>query len=204
MIDTLSYYKLLAYSFPGKRRCWLSLIFLPDHQVFQTYLSSLISPGQRSKPRLLEACKTLAILYDTCYQLNKKRKEEFVPLSDFYNEDLSLKMDFKKEYEHWRTLQESNRYLLVVTWLLLQPQNISIIHTMLKCWCIITERHKFDKWWKWKIIQFFFFSRSQSGQKLSLLDYPFLFDPTSKVMRNLVTWYLWHNTSVYTYMLYFF
>ena len=79
------------------------------------YLSSLISPGQCSKPRLLEACKTLAILYDTCYQLNKKRKEKFVPLSDFYNEDLSLKMDFKKEYEHWRTLQESNRYLLVVT-----------------------------------------------------------------------------------------
>ena len=152
VIDTLSYYKLLAYSFPGKCKCWLSLIFLPDHQVFQTYLSSLISPGQRSKPRLLEACKTLAILYDTCYQLNKKRKEEFVPLSDFYNEDLSLKMDFKKEYEHWRTLQESNRYLLVVTWLLLQPQNISIIHTMLKCWCIITERHKFDKWWKWKLI----------------------------------------------------
>ncbi|CAH3043669.1 unnamed protein product [Pocillopora meandrina] len=102
-------------------------------QVFQTYLSSLISPGQCSKPRLLEACKTLAILYDTCYQLNKKRKEEFVPLSDFYNEDLSLKMDFKKEYEHWRTLRESNRYL------------------------------------------------SQSGKKLSLLDYPFLFDPTSKV-----------------------
>lgn len=106
-------------------------------QVFQTYLSSLISPGQCSKPRLLEACKTLAILYDTCYQLNKKRKEEFVPLSDFYNEDLSLKMDFKKEYEHWRTLRESNR--------------------------------------------------SQSGHKLSLLDYPFLFDPTSKVVRNLVT-----------------
>ena len=71
------------------------------------YLGSLVSPGQCSKAHLLEACKALNILYDTCYRLNKRRKEEFVPLSEFYSEDLSLKMDFKKEYEYWRTLNHT-------------------------------------------------------------------------------------------------
>lgn len=75
------------------------------------YLSSLISPGQCSKAHLIEPCKVLAILYDTCRQLNERSKEEFVPLSEFYNEDLSLKIDFKKEYEMWGTLNESKRYV---------------------------------------------------------------------------------------------
>ena len=77
--------------------------------MFQTYLSGLVSPGQCSKPHLIEACSTLAIFYETCCQLNKRRKEEFIPLSEFYNEDLSLKMDFKKEYENWRTLNKNKR-----------------------------------------------------------------------------------------------
>ena len=74
------------------------------------YVSSLVSPGQCSKPHLLEACKTLAILYDTCCQLNERSKEEFAPLSEFYNEDLSLKIDFKKEYEIWGTSNDTTRY----------------------------------------------------------------------------------------------
>ena len=71
------------------------------------YLGSLVSPGQCSKAHLLEACKALSILYDTCCRLNRRRKEEFVPLSEFYSEDLSLKMDFKKEYEYWRMLHHT-------------------------------------------------------------------------------------------------
>jgi len=55
----------------------------------------------------------LAILYDTCRQLNERSKEEFVPLSEFYNEDLSLKIDFKKEYEMWGTLNQSKRYVYI-------------------------------------------------------------------------------------------
>lgn len=73
------------------------------------YMGSLVSFGQCSKPHLIEACKALAILYDTCCQLNKRQREEFVPLSEFYSEDLSLKMDFKKEYEYWGTLNHSKK-----------------------------------------------------------------------------------------------
>ena len=73
------------------------------------YLSTLVSPGQCSKPHVIEACRTVAILFDTCCHLSKREKEEFIPLSEFYNEDLSLKMDFKKEYENWRTLNETKR-----------------------------------------------------------------------------------------------
>ena len=73
------------------------------------YLKSLISSGQCSKPHLIEACKTLAVFYDTCHQLNERSKEEFAPLSEFYNEDLSLKIDFKKEYETWGTSDETKR-----------------------------------------------------------------------------------------------
>ena len=74
------------------------------------YLSSHVSPDQCSKPHLLEVCKTLAIFYDTCHHLNERSKEEFAPLSEFYNEDLSLKIDFKKEYEMWGTLNKTKRY----------------------------------------------------------------------------------------------
>ena len=70
----------------------------------------MISPGQRSMQHLLEACKSLAILYDACRQLNRRNREDFLSLSEFYNEDLSLKMDFKKEYEHWRNLNSTKRY----------------------------------------------------------------------------------------------
>ena len=70
----------------------------------------MVSPGQRSMQHLLEACKSLAILYDVCRQLNRRNREEFLSLSEFYNEDLSLKMDFKKEYEHWRNLNSTKRY----------------------------------------------------------------------------------------------
>lgn len=110
----------LGSVFPGMRLLLFMIIYFqdynyklfsdPDEQVLQTYMSSLVSPGQCSKPHLIEACKSLAILYDTCCQLNKRRKEEFIPLSEFYNEDLSLKMDFKKEYENWRALNETKRY----------------------------------------------------------------------------------------------
>ena len=81
-----------------------------NRQVFQMYLSSLVSPGQCSQPHLIEACKTLAMLYDACCQLNERSKEEFAPLSEFYNEDLSLKIDFKKEYEMWGTVNGTKRY----------------------------------------------------------------------------------------------
>lgn len=71
------------------------------------YLSSIISPGQCSEPHLLETCQTLALLHDSCCHVNKYKREQLIPLSDFYSEDLSLKMDFKKEYEHWRSLKNT-------------------------------------------------------------------------------------------------
>lgn len=101
---------ILSHNLFSTHKLTISFLFNLNHQVFQMYLSSLVSPGQCSKPHLLEACKTLAILYDTCCQLNKRSKEEFAPLSEFYNEDLSLKIDFKKEYEMWGTLNETKRY----------------------------------------------------------------------------------------------
>ncbi|XP_068730532.1 ubiquitin-protein ligase E3A-like [Montipora capricornis] len=100
-------------------------------QVFEVYLSNIISPGQCNEPHLLETCKALALLYDSCCNINKSKGEQFVSLSEFYNEDLSLKMDFKKEYEHWRSVNETKGL--------------------------------------------------ESGKKSSLLDYPFILDPTSKV-----------------------
>ena len=80
-------------------------------QVLQTYLSSLVSPGQCSEPHLLEVCESLAIFYDACDCAKKKRRVELVPVADFYNEDLSLKLNFKKEYEYWRTFPEIARYI---------------------------------------------------------------------------------------------
>ena len=44
----------------------------------------------------------LSLFYDASREACSQKGQEIVPLSEFYSEELSHKLDFKKEYENWK------------------------------------------------------------------------------------------------------
>ena len=59
----------------------------------------------------MEICSVLALFFDAHKESSRNKRSKDRPLSELYNEELSRKLDFKKEYEHWRDLSGSAVYV---------------------------------------------------------------------------------------------
>ena len=67
-----------------------------------------MQPKQTTELHLVEVCSVLQLFFYAHNKSAHRRSEWKQPLSDLYNDDLSQKMDFKKEYENWRSLPGAN------------------------------------------------------------------------------------------------
>ncbi|KAJ3279630.1 hypothetical protein HK104_001276 [Borealophlyctis nickersoniae] len=71
---------------------------------FQQYLTDHFYPSPRPDEALVSAIKVLSMLYHA----NELSRPHLLPISSFYNETLSRKLNFKDEYRTWkRTLDSS-------------------------------------------------------------------------------------------------
>ncbi|KXJ25787.1 uncharacterized protein LOC110243883, partial [Exaiptasia diaphana] len=101
-------------------------------QVFHTFFGKHIHPSQTTEPHLIEICKVMAIFHDAFQTATSELSNPHHDLSEslFYSDDLSKKVDFKKEYEAWQAIKSNS---------------------------------------------------DVCEDEMSLLEFPFLFDPASKV-----------------------
>ncbi|CAB4005436.1 ubiquitin- ligase E3A-like, partial [Paramuricea clavata] len=74
----------------------------------QRLLSSRVHTSQCSEPHIIAICMMLATLHEVNFVL-KNRVRSLVAISEFYNIELSQKLDYKLEYEKWRIQSEKSQ-----------------------------------------------------------------------------------------------
>jgi len=82
--------------------------------VFHTFLGKHVHPSQCTESHLIEICKVMGIFYDAfkiAVSGSISNVNNGFSVSMFYSDDLSKKVDFKKEYETWRTIR---RYMIII------------------------------------------------------------------------------------------
>ncbi|EDO40302.1 predicted protein, partial [Nematostella vectensis] len=96
---------------PGSKEGLTGILAQYDHEnfsrltrVFCGFLGSHVHPSQSSESHLMEICKVIGIFFDAykVIQGSSRPDKTSFQLSVFYCDELSKKLDFKKEYGNWQ------------------------------------------------------------------------------------------------------